>query len=206
MADYYISIDIESFGPIPGPNSMVNLGAVAYTADRQKLGDFDANLQEIEGSIRDERTMNEFWLKPEQAETLAAITLNPQPALEVMERFKEWVNQMTSLGREVTGDQSVGPVLVAYPSGFDYMFVYWYWMRYLGEHPPFWFKCVDIKSFAAGRLNCQYNECHKSAKTGGKLVRYWPEDMPHTHKGVDDADEQIQVFFNVRDNKQAGKQ
>lgn len=38
MADYYISIDIESFGPIPGPNSMVNLGAVA---DRQKLGGLD---------------------------------------------------------------------------------------------------------------------------------------------------------------------
>ena len=199
MTDFYISVDIESFGPIPGPNSMVNLGAVAYTADKRKLGEFDGNLQEIEGSVRDPDTMDNFWLKPAQAETLKIITTDPLPAIDVMRNFRAWVDEMTVAAREATGDAGVGPVLVAYPSGFDFLYIYWYWMRYLGEHPSFWFKCIDIKTYAAGKFNVPYNMCNKSAKRGGVLVEYWPKDKPHTHLGVDDAYEQLLVFFNVRD-------
>ena len=199
--DILISIDVETWGPIPGPNSMANLGAVAYTQDKRKLGSFDANLADLEGSQRDEDTMDNFWLKPEQAETLAAITKDPQPPQQVMQAFRVWINEMVQAA--AAAGQPGKPVLVAYPSGFDFMWVYWYWMRFLGaEYPPFWFRCIDIKSFASGRLERTYNDCHNSEKRNGALVPFWPRDMPHTHKGVDDADEQIWVYFNVRDGTQ----
>lgn len=195
--DVLISIDVETWGPIPGPNSMCNLGAVAYTQDKQRLGEFDANLADLEGSVRDDDTMNNFWLQPAQEETLTAITKDPQPAEDVMQRFCAWITEMVeaAAGAGVPGK----PVLVAYPSGFDFMWVYWYWRRFLGTIPPFWFRCIDIKSFAAGKLNRSYNDCHKSTRRGGALVPYWPIDYPHTHKGVDDAEEQLWVYFNVRD-------
>ena len=158
--EYYVSIDIESFGPIPGVNSMVNFGAVAYTSGtKEKLGQFSANLLELEGSVRNQSTMNNFWLLPEQKNALEAITTDPRPAADVMPRFKSWIHEMTA----ASGAQ---PVLVAYPSGFDFTFLYWYWTRFLGEYPPFWFRCIDIQSFAAGKLDIPLSECTKERALG----------------------------------------
>ena len=39
------------------------------------------------------------------------------------------------------------PVFVAYPAGFDFLFVYWYLIRFAGES-PFSFSALDIKTFA----------------------------------------------------------
>jgi hypothetical protein len=182
-----ISIDVETFGPIPGPNSMINLGAVAYTTDRRRLGTFNANLLELEGSQRDEDTMVNFWLKPEQADALSAITQNQLPPGEVMAKFRDWIDEVNPNGNKV--------VLVAYPSGFDFLWVYWYWQKFLKCYPPFWFKCIDIQTFAHGRLGIPFADCTK----GKALAPFCPKDAPHTHIGADDAEEQIQIYFNVRD-------
>ncbi len=188
MDEFYISIDIESFGPIPGEHSMVNLGAVAYMADgKTKLGQFDSNLQEIKDSVRDKDTMINFWLLPEQSNALKKITKNPISPDIAMNNFADWIAQMTQLAGNIKS------VLVAYPSGFDFMFIYWYWHKFLKNYPPFWFRCVDIKSFASGKLGLSYSNCTKAKA----LSDYWPRGK-HTHLGVDDAEEQIQVFFNLK--------
>ena len=53
MPEIYISTDVESDGPIPGPNSMLSFGSAAYTADKQLVSTFSANLHTLPGAQAD---------------------------------------------------------------------------------------------------------------------------------------------------------
>ena len=50
MSEIYISTDVETDGPIPGPHSMLSLGSAAYTADKRLLSTFTPTLIE-RGSV-----------------------------------------------------------------------------------------------------------------------------------------------------------
>jgi len=43
------------------------------------------------------------------------------------------------------------PVFVAYPAAFDFLFVYWYLIRFTGES-PFSHSALDIKTYAMALL------------------------------------------------------
>jgi hypothetical protein len=43
--EIYVSTDVETDGPIPGPNSMLSFGSAAYTAQKELIGTFSANLE-----------------------------------------------------------------------------------------------------------------------------------------------------------------
>ena len=58
----YVSIDIEADGPAPGLNSMLSLGAVAFTSDGALVDTFSANLEARE----DPKTMR-WWAKQPEA-------------------------------------------------------------------------------------------------------------------------------------------
>lgn len=47
MNEIYISTDVETDGPIPGPHSMLSIGGAAYTADKVLLSTFSANLETL---------------------------------------------------------------------------------------------------------------------------------------------------------------
>jgi len=38
--EIYVSIDIEADGPIPGPYSMLSIGAVAFTPEGEEVGEY----------------------------------------------------------------------------------------------------------------------------------------------------------------------
>ena len=46
----FVSTDIESDGPIPGPHSMLSFGSAAYTADKELISTFSANFDS--GKVR----------------------------------------------------------------------------------------------------------------------------------------------------------
>ena len=83
------------------------------------------------------------------------------------------------------------PVFVAYPAGFDFMFVYWYLIRFTGES-PFSHSALDIKTFAMAMLKQEYRRSTKRA-----MPRRWFDDLPHTHLALDDAIEQGALFCNM---------
>src|ERR1700731_2146125 len=83
------------------------------------------------------------------------------------------------------------PVFVGYPAGFDFLFVYWYLMRFAGES-PFSFSAVDIKTYAMAILKKDYR---KSTKSG--MPKRWFDQHPHTHIALDDAIEQGALFCNM---------
>jgi hypothetical protein len=80
-------------------------------------------------------------------------------------------------------------VFVGYPAGFDFLFVYWYLIRFVGTS-PFSFSALDIKTYAMALMGTDYRESTKK-----HMPKRWFAGLPpHTHKAVDDAVEQGFLF------------
>lgn len=177
MVEIYISTDIETDGPIVGKHSMLSIGSAAYTADKQLLGTFSANLETLPGSIPDPRT-SAWWAT--QPEAWAACRANLESPQVAMRRYLDWLKSLP--GR---------PVFVAYPAAFDFPFVYWYLMEFTGEN-PFGYSVIDIKTYAMAVLRKPYRACGKQS-----MPSPWFDPVPHTHVAHDDAIEQGLLFCNM---------
>lgn len=175
--EIYVSTDVETDGPIPGPHSMLSFGSAAYTADKRLVATFEANLHTLPGATGNPETM-EWWRT--QPEAWAAHRENLQEPEAAMRAYVAWLKGLPGK-----------PVFVGYPAGFDFLFVYWYLIRFAGES-PFSFSALDIKSFAMAVLGTDYRETAKK-----RMPKEWFDDLPHTHKALDDAIEQGALFCNM---------
>lgn len=174
----YISVDIEADGPIPGPYSMLSLGAAAYAASGDLTGTFEANLEPLEGAAVHPDT--QAWWERQPVDIYDAARTGAQPAESVMRRFDTWVRQHPGL-----------PVMVGYPATYDFMFVHWYLVRFTGGS-PFSHSALDLKTLGMQRLDCGFRKVNKR-----ELRRRFPTDLPHTHRAVDDAIEQGDLLFQL---------
>lgn len=177
MEEVYFSTDVETDGPIPGPNSMLSFGSAAYTADGTLLGTFEANLRTLPGAYGHPVTM--AWWKEHLDAWDACRTDTVEPA-DAMPAYVEWVQSIPGK-----------PVFVAYPAGFDFLFMYWYLVRFTGDS-PFSFAALDMKTLAMTAMGCDY-----TAATKGRMPREWFPDRPHTHRALDDAINQGVLFCNM---------
>ena len=176
-AEIYFSTDVETDGPIPGPHSMLSFASAAYRPDKTVLGTFSANLETLPGAQGHPKTMDWWRTQPAAWEACRKNLEAPEAA---MRRYVTWVNGLG--GR---------PVFVAYPAGFDFLFVYWYLMRFAGES-PFSFSALDIKSYAMAVLKTSYRDATKK-----NFPKSWFDPSPHTHVALDDAIEQGALFCNM---------
>ena len=180
--EIYISIDVETDGPIPGQNSILSLGAAAFLpGNPEPVSTYYARLFPTPGAVQDPDTMK-WW--ETQKEAWEECSSGGGPAQDVMNEFRNWVENTAKTC-------NASPVCVAYPAGFDFMFVYWYLIKYVGKS-PFSFSCIDIKSYAMSMLKKGYRACSKKG-----MPKHWFSDAPHTHKAVDDAIEQGKLFMNM---------
>jgi hypothetical protein len=83
------------------------------------------------------------------------------------------------------------PVFVAYPAAYDFLFVYWYLIRFAGES-PFSHSALDIKTYAMALLGKGYRDCVKRS-----MPAKWFDDIPHTHVALDDALGQGALLCNM---------
>jgi hypothetical protein len=176
--EVYISTDIESDGPIPGPHSMLSLGAAAYLPSGTLVSTFSVNLETLQGAQGESDTM-EWWSKrPKEWEECRK---DQKPPKEAMTSYVDWVNQQP--GR---------PVFVGYPATFDFAFTYWYLIKFVGES-PFSFSALDIKSYACAKLGIEFRQTTKK-----NMPKRWFQGLPkHTHVAVDDAVEQGALFCRI---------
>jgi hypothetical protein len=177
IKEVYVSTDVETDGPIPGVNSMLSFGSAVYLADKTMLGTFTANLETLPGAQGDPKTM-QWWQT--QTEAWRACRESPQAPEEVMPRYVAWLKSLP--GR---------PVFVGYPAAFDFLFVYWYLIRFAGES-PFSHSALDIKTYAMALLKKGYRESVKR-----NMPKRWFDTLPHTHHALDDAIEQGALFCNM---------
>ncbi len=177
MSEIYISTDVETDGPIPGPHSMLSFGSAAYMADKTLVSTFSANLETLPGAVADPRTA-EWWTT--QPDAWAACRKDPQSPERAMRDYVDWIR---SLGGK--------PVFVAYPAAFDFLFIYWYLIRFTGAS-PFSHSALDMKSYAMAVLRTGYRESTKR-----NMPKQWFDEFPHTHVALDDAIEQGALFCNM---------
>jgi hypothetical protein len=183
MSEIYISTDVETDGPIPGPHSMLSFASAAYRPDKTLVSTFSANLELLPGATGHPETMN-WWRQ--QPDAWQAARSDPQDPAEAMTRYVAWVEGLPGK-----------PVFVAYPAGFDFLFVYWYLLRFVGRS-PFSFSALDVKSYAMAMLKTEYRQAVKR-----NMPKRWFDPLPHTHQALDDAIEQGALFCNMLRENQA---
>src|SRR5437660_3761573 len=88
MAEIYVSTDVETDGPIPGPHSMLSFASAAYLSDKKLVGTFTANLEILPGAKADPNTMN--WWK-QHPEAWAATRTDLQDPAEAMQKYVAWL-------------------------------------------------------------------------------------------------------------------
>jgi hypothetical protein len=178
MSEIYVSTDVETDGPIPGPHSMLSFASAAYTADKTLVDTFTANLETLPEASPDENTL-EWWRN--HPEAYQATRVQQEKPKEAMQRYVAWLNQLSGK-----------PVFVGYPAGFDFLFVYWYLIRFTGQS-PFSFSALDIKSYAMALLKTEFRRTVKKNMPG----RWFDPELPHSHLALDDALEQGALFCNM---------
>lgn len=178
MNEIYVSTDVETDGPIPGVNSMLSFASAAYLTDKTLLGTFSANLESLPDAKSDPKTMA-FWSTEPIA--WAAARQDLQHPQQAMQNYLSWLKNLPGK-----------PVLIGFPVAFDFMFIYWYLMRYVGES-PFSFSALDIKTYAMAMLKTPYRKTIKR-----EMPSHWfDKQFPHTHIALDDALEQGSLFCNM---------
>lgn len=189
MKELYFSTDIETDGPLPANNSMLSFGVVALTEDGEELDSFEANLELMSGAAPDQDTM-EWWSQfPEAWDAHRQNLQDPETA---MKDFVKWVQKLCA--------NKYKPVMVCMPSGFDFLFMYWYMKNFVG-HSPFSHSCVDVRTYVMSMRKTGYKRTNK--KYWPK--RWFPKNMPHTHVAIEDAREQGLTFINMMKENQTGK-
>jgi len=175
--EIYISTDIEADGPIPGPYSMLSFGSAAFKRDKTLIGTFTANLKPLPGAIQDPDTMKWWTTQPKAWEECQKNTQDPESA---MKEYVAWLKRIPGK-----------PVFVGYPVTFDFMFVYWYIIKFAGES-PFSFSAVDIKTYAMSMLKIDFNKIRKKI-----MPKNWFDSTRKSHVALDDAIDQGLLFCNM---------
>jgi DNA polymerase III epsilon subunit-like protein len=103
--------------------------------------------------------------------------VEPHAALQ---QFANWI-------RQVAVDAL--PVFVGFNAAFDWSFINYYFMKFLG-HNPFGHTALDIKSFYMAVEHCDWSSTSRLAIN----PKFLSQDFTHTHNALDDAIEQAAIF------------
>lgn len=169
----YISIDIETDGPLIGTNSMLSLGAAAFSFDvnqgLEPISTFEVNLEPLLNSIPDPQTIEEFWSKHPKAWEIA--TTNQKEPSEAINLFIKWYNS-------IEGEK----IIAAYPAAFDFAWLRHYVISLTGKD-TLRHEALDIKSLASAALKKPFNE----VKTSRMPDNWRYKKARVSHRAVDDA-------------------
>ena len=178
QTEIYVSTDIEADGPIPGPHSMLSFASAAYRADKTLLGTFSVNIETLDGAAPHPKT-EEWWKQFPEAWGACRRDLRPPEA--AMRDYLDWLGALP--GR---------PVFVGWPATWDFMWMYWYLVRFTGER-PFRENALDIRSYAMGMRKTEFRLTSRTYLP----KRWFDEGLPHTHVALDDALEQGALLCNM---------
>lgn len=161
----YVMVDIEADGPIPGDYSMVCFGAVVVEKGLSRT---------FYGQLR---PISEQWIP--QALAVSGFsreqTLTFDDPKQVMERFRDWINEHCPKRR----------VFIADNNGFDWSFINWYFHHFIGSN-PFGFSSQNLNSLYKGMVSDVTRSFKHLRKT------------KHTHHPVDDAMGNAEALLHMK--------
>jgi len=175
--EVYISVDVETSGPIPGEYNMLSLGACV-------VGDVSKTFYRELKPITDKFVPEAIEVSGLSLEKLKETASEPAVA---MQDFESWINSISN-GRRA--------VFTAFNATFDWMFVAYYFHRFLGRN-PFGISGLDIKAYYMGKLDTGWSETAKKRLD----KRFLSNKYKHTHNALDDAIEQAEIFRKILEYK-----
>ncbi len=179
--DVYISADIEADGPIPGPYSMLAFGlAVASRFDGLRFERLDPAITTF---YRELKPISDQY--DPQALAVAgldrdALVRDGADPVEAMSAATSWIADQAADAR---------PVLVGYPVVFDWMFLHWYFVRFVGESPFGFSSALDMKTIYQQKARVTLDRAGRT-----DLPADIRSSREHTHQALDDAVEQAEIF------------
>lgn len=170
MDECYLSVDIETSGPVVGRHSMLQLGACVVGRESET---FVVDLVPISDDCVPAamnvigRTLDDFR------------TRGVEPAA-AMRSFREWIAAAAGSRR---------PVFVGFNATFDWAFVNWYLLTF-GDDNPFGVGGLDIKSYYMGAVACSWDQT-RSSRIPNSLKSGASEGA---HDALQDAVSQARMF------------
>ncbi len=172
--EVFISIDIETSGPIPGEYSLLTIGACLVDDPGVT---FTARLKPI-GAKADPKALAVTGL------SLAELAATGEEPSAAMNRFREWVE--SSSGADAL------PVFVGFNAAFDWSFVNYYFHQFVGTN-PFGFAALDIKSFYMGATASTWTDTKSS-----RIAQVLSPVSRGDHDALHDAVYQAELFRLAR--------
>lgn len=178
--EVFISIDVETAGPIPGEYSLLSIGACAVD-DLRKT--FSCELKPINTNA-DPKALEISGF------TMEHLALHGLPPDVAIMRFSKWI------GDTVGPDET--PVFVGFNAPFDWSFVNYYFHRF-SNHNPFGFAALDIKALYMGATGCTWSDTRSS-----RIAAHLKPKSRGDHNALHDAIYQAELFRLVRALLKAG--
>src|SRR4029453_18307662 len=91
MLQIYVSTDVETDGPVAGKHSILSIGSAAYTAEKELLSTFSANLATLPNAHPDPKTAG-WWLT--QPAAWSACRQSLELPRDAMARYVTWLNSL----------------------------------------------------------------------------------------------------------------
>jgi ribonuclease T len=171
--EVYICVDVETAGPIPPDYSLLSIGACTVV-DPQST--FYVELQPVtERSTPEAAQVHKLSLSQLSAEGV--------PPLAAMQQFEQWLESQSAPNMQL--------VCVAFNAPFDWMFINYYFIHYLG-HNPFGHAALDIKALYMGWATVPWS------KTSWRFISpQLSADTHLTHHALQDALDQAVLFKKI---------
>lgn len=165
----FISVDVESDGPIIGRHSLVCFGAVVVEPTLSRT--FYGQLKPISDEYVPEALAVSGFTRQQHEQF-------DEPMM-VMQRFAEWLNE-NSTGR---------PVFISDNPAFDWQFINWYFHTYCGVNP------FDFSARRIGDLYCGMKMDASLNNEWKKKLRR----TNHDHNPVNDAMGNAEAILQMKE-------
>ena len=173
-SEIFISVDIETSGPIPGEYSLLSIGACEiYNPENTFSGllkpitlKFDPEALAVTGL------------------SLKSLNEDGKEAAQAMTEFSIWLERCAGPDGEL--------VFVGFNAAFDWSFVNYYFHLFLNRN-PFGFSALDIKSMYLGAFNTSWRQTKSSRITSDLSPVLTPN-----HEAVRDAQFQAEIFRLIK--------
>jgi hypothetical protein len=183
-ADVYFSADIEADGPIPGPYSMLSFAfAIAGRFDGSTFEQSDPALATFYRELKPISDQFEPQALAVAGLDREALRNDGADPADAMRAASAWITDHAGDAR---------PVLVGYPVVFDWMFLHWYFVRYLGSSPFGFSGALDMKTIYQQKALVTLDRAGRADLPAGVASA-----RVHTHNALDDAIEQAEIFSRL---------
>ena len=171
--EIYISVDVETAGPIPADYALLSIGA-SVVGDPSKF---------FYVELKPDRDVYSAEAMVVHGLSLEKLNKEGLPPKEAMQQFADWVKGITDKGQRA--------VFVALNAPFDWMFVNDYFHRYLGVN-PFGHSALDIKAYFMGKNGVDWGQTSMQ-----HMSQHFLEERHLTHNALADAQDQAEIFSMI---------